>query len=700
MAVPTRRRPRRPSIDLHDPSLYVNRELSLLKFQERVLEEAQDASNPLLERVKFLSILGSNLDEFFMVRVAGLLTQLESGNLETGPDAMTPAQQLEAIRAEFQSVMTRAHVCRIELLANLRQHGIAVLDYSELTEAQRTFAQEYFEQTIYPVLTPLAVDPARPFPHISNLSLNLSVLIRDPDGEEHFARLKVPEALPQLVPLQTSRGQRTPRQLAFVWIEQLIQANLGSLFPGMEVIESHPFHVTRDAEMAIQELEAADLLESVEEGVRQRRFGSVVRMKVPRGMPHSILEILRSNLEIEETEVYYVNGPLSLNRLRGLAAIDRPELKDPPFTPIPLRRLEEEEDFFGRIRKGDVLVHHPFDSFQPVVDFLKYAARDPNVLAIKATLYRVGRNSPVVEALLDANRRGKQVAVLVELKARFDEESNIEWARALEDEGVHVVYGVVGMKVHCKVALVIRHEGSVIRRYCHMATGNYNAVTAQLYTDLGLFSCDEDLGADCTDLFNYLTGYSAKADYHKLMVAPINMRSRLESLIRREIEHARKGLDARLIFKVNALVDQRIIHLLYEASRAGVRADLLVRGICCLRPGVPEVSENVRVVSIVGRFLEHSRIYYFHNAGDEELLLGSADLMPRNINRRVETIFPLERPALRRYVRDKVLNAYLQDNVKARIMQPDGGYVRVGPGKGEPARNAQELLLKAKCSKT
>lgn len=700
MPAPLRKRPKPATIDLHDASLYVNRELSLLQFQRRVLEEAQDPSNPLLERAKFLSIVGSNLDEFFMVRVAGLLNQLESGILETGPDAMTPSQQLEAIRRDFEAIMAEAGRCRRNIVEELKRHGIFVLDFAELDDAQQIFARRYFEDTIYPVLTPLAVDPARPFPHISNLSLNLSVLIRDNEGEEKFARLKVPEALPQLVPLQSESSRRGAKTLSFVWIEQVIQAFLPTLFPGMEVIESHPFHVTRDAEMAIQELEAADLLETVEEGVRQRRFGAVVRLKVPRDMPSSILEILKSNLEITDEEVYFVDGPLALSRFRRLAALDRPDLKDAPFTPAPIGRGEDEDDIFSIIRRRDVLLHHPFDSFQPVVEFLRAAARDPNVLAIKATLYRVGRNSPVVEALLDANQRGKQVAVLVELKARFDEEPNIEWARALERDGVHVVYGLVGMKVHSKVALVVRKEGNVIRRYCHLATGNYNTVTATLYTDLGLFTCDEELGADCSDLFNYLTGYSAKTDYRKLLVAPVNLRAGLETRIRREIDHARAGKPARVIFKVNALVDQRIIRLLYEASQAGVQVDLLARGICCLRPGVPGVSENIRVVSVVGRFLEHSRIYYFLNGGEDEILLGSADLMPRNINRRVETIFPIEKPALLRAIRDRILNVYLQDNVKARLMRPDGTYIRLRPDKGQPARGAQATLLKSKCSKT
>lgn len=695
MLTAPRRRPRRtaaPALNLHDPKLYLNRELSMLAFQRRVLEEALDESNPLLERVKFLSILGSNLNEFFMVRVAGLFGQLESGVLETGPDGLTPAQQIEAIRLEYEQIMLDAHDCLKSLLAALEPFGIRTVEYRNLTVEERAAARQYFEDTIYPVLTPLAFDPGRPFPHISNLSLNLSVLIRDPEGNERFARIKVPDKLPQLIPLRKNfRGRSGP--LTFVWIEQVIEAHLDALFPGMRILEAHPFHVTRDAEMEIQELESEDLLEEVEEGVRQRRFGAVVRLKVPTGMPESILSILKTNLEIDDTEVFHVNGPLALNRLRDLASLDRPELKDPPFSPRVPRALRGEDDVFTVIRRNDILLHHPFDSFQPVVDFLRAAARDPHVLAIKMTLYRVGPKSPVVQALLDANRNGKQVAVLVELKARFDEESNIEWARALEAEGVHVVYGLVGLKVHSKVALVVRQEGGAVRRYLHLGTGNYNAVTAGMYTDLGLFTCDEELGADATDLFNYLTGYSAKNDYRRLLVAPVNLRRALEALIQREIDHARAGRPARLILKTNALVDGRIIRLLYQASQAGVQVDLLVRGICCLRPGVPGLSDRIRVVSIVGRFLEHTRIYYFHNNGEDQIYLGSADLMPRNINRRVETIFPLRRAAMVKHLRDRVLAVYLNDNVKARVMNEAGEYPRAGRSGREQALNAQETLL-------
>jgi polyphosphate kinase len=686
---------------LNSPQLYVNRELSLLSFQRRVLEEAQDDRNPLLERVKFLSIVGSNMDEFFMVRVAGLIDQVDAGILEVGPDGMHPRAQLVAIRREVKKLMADAQKClRTQLLPALEAAGIQILDYAALNERQLAFADAYFRETIFPVLTPLAFDPGRPFPHISNLSLNLAVLIRDKDGVEHFARVKVPDSLPQFVPLRRSRKKdrkRVFREEAYVWLEQVISANLPALFRGMDVIEAHAFHVTRDADIAIKELEAEDLLESIEEGVRQRRFGSVVRLQVGDDMPAHILEILINNLEIEASQVYRFKGPLSLSRLMQLYALDRPELKDAPFLPAvpkPLVPATADEDIFSLIRRQNILLHHPFDSFQPIVDFLKKAARDPNVLAIKMVLYRIGRNSPVVEALLDANEEGKQVAVLVELKARFDEESNIEWARALEREGVHVVYGLLGLKTHCKLLMVVRREAGAIRRYIHLATGNYNVVTAHLYTDIGMFTCDEEIGADATDLFNYLTGYSEKKDYRKLLVSPVNLRERFEALIRREIAHQAKGGQGRLIFKMNALVDPQVIRLLYQASQVGVKIDLLVRGICCLRPGIPGVSENIQVISIVGRFLEHSRIYYFRNGGHEEIYLGSADLMPRNINRRVEVLFPLEGAELIRHVRDKILAVYLADTVKGRRMQSDGTYVRRQPAAGKRAMNSQEWLVR------
>jgi polyphosphate kinase len=687
-------------IDLKDSSLYLNRELSLLAFQRRVLEEAEDDANPLLERVKFLAILGSNLDEFFMVRVAGLAAQMDAGSVEAGPDGMSPRAQLVAIRREYKRLLNEAHRCLEKLLPLLQEQGIFVHDHGELNAGQLRGAAKYFANTVFPVLTPLALDPGRPFPHISNLSLNLAVLIRDHSGEERFARVKVPDSLPPLVPLnapsKTTGKKSRPRRLDLVWLEQVIAANLAALFPGMEILESHPFHITRDADMAIKELEAEDLLETVEEGVRQRRFGSPIRLMVTHDMPASVLNILVQNLEITPREVYRTARPLSLKRLMSLYALDRPELKDAPFVPaIPpsLSALGEEEDVFSRIRKQDILLHHPFDSFQPVIEFLRKAARDPAVLAIKICLYRVGRNSPVVEALLEAQEEDKQVAALVELKARFDEESNIEWARALERSGVHVVYGLVGLKAHGKVALVVRREQDRIARYVHISTGNYNAVTAHLYTDIGIFTADEDIADDATDLFNYLTGYSYKSDYKRLLVAPVNLRARLEFLIEREIKHARAGRKAQLIFKVNSLADPRLIRSLYKASREGVKIQLLVRGICCLRPGVAGVSENIEVLSVVGRFLEHSRVYYFHNGGEEEVFIGSADLMPRNIDHRVEVLVPILDPALVRNICDDVLSVYLADNVKARHMQSSGTYTRKRAVDARRKVDSQDRLL-------
>jgi polyphosphate kinase len=687
-----------PIADLDRPALYLNRELSLLAFQKRVLEEAVDPSNPLLERVRFLSIVGSNLDEFFMVRVAGLMRQMDAGAAEAGPDGMTAREQLDAIRAEVGSLVTSAQRrLHRQLLPELERAGIYFLPYTELNGRQRAKADKYFSDVVFPVLTPLAFDPGRPFPHISNLSVNLAVLIRDSKGEERFARVKVPDSLPQIVPVdRVARKKEAVKSQAFIWLEDLIAANLEALFPGMQILESHPFHVTRDADFEIQELEAGDLLETTEEGLRQRRFGDVVRLQVGVGTPQHILKILISNLEAERRSVFRLKGRLSLSRFRHVADIDRPDLKWPNFVgsvPPPLEHESEDEDIFAVMRRREILLHHPFDSFAPVMDLLTQGAHDPAALAIKMTLYRVGRNSPVVTQLLEAIAEETQVAALVELKARFDEESNIEWARALEKDGGHVVYGLPGLKVHAKAALIVRQEGEHIRRYVHLGTGNYNPTTAHLYTDIGLLTSDEDIGVDVTDLFNYLTGYSAKTNYRKLLVAPINLRPRFAELIRREIQHQQAGGHGHIILKMNSLTDAKMIRLLYEASQAGVQIDLLVRGMCSLRPGVPHVSQTIRVISIVGRFLEHSRIYYFHNGGDEVIYVGSADLMTRNLDHRVEVLFPIEDRKLVRHLRDRVLELYLQDNVKAREMRVDGTYARKTPAPGEPAVNAQEELL-------
>ena len=662
------------ALAVNDPSLFFNRELSLLAFQKRVLHEAQDPFNPLLERVFFLSIFGSNIDEFFQVRVAVLRQRAASGAEELRVDGLSDTELLDAIHHDVEQLSGTAYIfLRDGLKPALAEAGIRILDYPEIGETARAALDDYFQRTVFPVLTPLAFDTGRPFPHISNLSLNLAVTVRDAEGGEHFARLKIPNTLPQLVAVPDSAGASH-----FVWLEQLIAANLEALFPGLEVVEAHPFHVTRDAEMAIQELESDDLLETIEEAVWRRRFRAVVRLQVDHNFPSAILKVLTDELELEERAVYRVDGPLDLSRLRQLYSLDRPDLKYKPHSPYtpPGLQARSKEDIFALIRREDVLLHHPFDSFQPVVEFIRKAAADPDVLAIKMTLYRVGRNSPIVEALLRGVEEGKQISVLLELKARFDEESNIEWARAMEREGVHVIYGLVGLKVHSKIALVVRKEGDVMRRYVHLGTGNYNPQTGRIYTDLSLFTCDEQIGADATDLFNFLTGYSAKKGLRKLLMAPVSLRQGLESLIEREIELTRRRKKGHLIFKMNGLEDPEIIKLLYRASQAGVRVDLLVRGLCCLRPGIPGVSENITVKSVIGRFLEHSRIYFFRNGGREEVYVGSADLMPRNLNRRVEVVFPVKDPRLVSRLRGEILEVYLADTVNTHEMQPDGSYRR------------------------
>jgi len=682
-------------LNFDDPRLFLNREISLLSFQERVLGEAKECSNPLLERLNFLSIFGSNLDEFFMVRVAGL--KQKAGMPEVGLGGMSGAELLEQIRLEIVRLTDVAYHClRESIRPEMERAGIALIDYAGLDEGERTRLNDYFQRTVFMVLAPLAFDPGRPFPHISNLSLNLAVVVEDAKGEEHFARVKIPDTLPQIVPVPPQDGGKASR---FVWLEQLIVANLQALFPGLDVKEAHPFHVTRDAETSIQELESDDLLETIEEAVWRRRFRSVVRLQVDARISTDILHLLIKELELDEKDVYLIEGPLDLKRLREMNSLDRPDLKYRPFLPYTPLGLQPDakEDIFGKIRSGDILLHHPFESFQPVVEFIRRAAHDPDVLAIKITLYRVGRNSPIVQALLEAIEEGKQVSVLLELKARFDEESNIEWAKALEREGVHVIYGLVGLKVHCKIALVVRREGEIMRRYVHMGTGNYNPLTARMYTDLSLFTCDEQIGADATDLFNYLTGYSAKTDFRKLLVAPVSLRRRLEALIVREIEVAQKGGRGHLIFKMNALEDPEMIKLLYRAAQAGVRVDLLVRGLCCMRPCVPgvsdEISDRIQVSSAVGRFLEHSRIYYFGNGGREEIFLGSADLMPRNLNRRVEIVFPVESPSLVKRIRQEILDVYLTDDVNTYHVGGDGVYRRAPRNETTGGIDAHERFM-------
>jgi polyphosphate kinase len=685
-------------------SLFLNRELSLLEFQRRVLDEALDERNPLLERLKFLAIFGSNMDEFFMVRVSGIRKQVEARIMEVFPDGLTPPDVLASARKTSLELYGNAlHFFNKKLLSKLDKAGVHLLDYSKLSNVQLEKVNAYFSEVVYPVLTPLALDPGHPFPHISNLSLNLAIVVRDKKGHEKFARLKVPDTLPRLIPLKRSSGASRkdgtiPHHHYFVWLEQVIMANLAPLFPGMDVIAAHPFRIIRDADVEIQELEADDLLESMQQSIRKRKFGSVVQVEIYDTMPQNIRELLIENLEIRENDVYVFPAPLGLSSLwQVYGNVERHDLKFPvyhPSTPKAFENAMLAGDIFDAIRQKNILLHHPYNSFTPVIDFLKAAARDPNVLAIKQTLYRVGQNAPVVEALLEASERGKQVAVLVELKARFDEESNIGWAKMLEEAGVHVVYGLVGLKTHCKVTMVVRKEGDGIRRYLHLGTGNYNAVTARIYEDIGIFTCDEALGADVTDLFNYLTGYSTKQSFKKLLVAPINLRAGLEKLIHREIEHAKAGHHAHMVLKVNSVVDPQFIELLYEASQAGVKVDLLARGMCCLRPGLKGVSDNIKVISIVGRYLEHSRVFYFHNNGKEEIYMGSADLMRRNQDHRVEVVFPVESKEHIDYLRHGMLATYFSDNVRARVMKPDGTYVRLNPPSENKAVDIQEWLMK------
>jgi len=682
---------------LRDPALYLNRELSWLAFNERVLGEARDKSQPLLERVKFVAITYSNLDEYYMVRVSGLQQQVTMGMTDVSPDGMTSAEQLTQLRARVGPMLREAATLFHDtLVPELQQAGIEVSDYAALSRTQQKTLKGYFERDIFPVLTPLALGPGHPFPHISNLSLNLAVVVRDPEHGERFARMKVPGVLPRLVPCDSENGTEVGAEKpCFVWLEQVIAANLGSLFPGLQVLESYPFRVTRDADLEIQEDEASDLLETVEKGLRRRQFGDVARLEVTTAMPPRVRDLLIGNLLLDPHDVYALPGPLGLSDLMSLYKIDRPDLKDPPLMPaLPAALADPGHGILDVIGAQDLLLHHPFDSFVPILDFIKTATSDPGVLAVKQTLYRVGSNSPIVKSLAAARDDDTQVAVLVELKARFDEENNIEWARALEESGVHVVYGLVGLKTHCKVALVVRKErDGALRRYIHLGTGNYNPITARIYTDLSLFTARPDIAADVSELFNHLTGYSRQRRYRKLLVAPVNMRERFLEMIHREAEWARRGKPARLILKTNTLSDEPIIRALYAAAQAGVKIDLIVRGVCCLRPNVPGVSENIRVTSVIGRFLEHSRIYYFHNGGRFEIYCGSADLMRRNLDRRVEILFPVEDPALKKQIRDDILEIYLQDTAQAHELQSDGSYLRLHPAPGEAPFSAQAYLL-------
>ncbi len=683
------------------PDMFINRELSWLAFNDRVLYEAEEEANPLLERMKFAAIFATNLDEFFMIRVAGIERKVTAGIPTPGPDGRTPIEQLRAIRLKTQESLDRhSTVITDELLPQLAAKGIDVVPYAGLTENQRAAVTRRFEREIFPILTPQAIDRGRRFPHVSNRSLNLIVVLNLPDGSR-YARIKIPATLPRFMPVPNGAADHAETRV-FTWLEQVVAANLDRLFAGAEIVGSYPFHVTRDSDIELDEDDGDDdevtLMTVMRDSIAQRAFGPVVRLMIDRTMPDDVREWLVEHLRASEEDLYAVDGPLATEDLWELAAIDRPDLKESLFTPAAVPGLsavpgQESEDVFAAIRERDILIQHPYQSFAAVVDFLRAAATDPNVVAIKQTLYRIGRDSLLIPLLVEARDDDTQVAVLVELKARFDEENNITWAEELERQGVHVAYGLAGLKTHCKATLVVRREPSGLRRYVHLATGNYNAATARLYEDFGYLTAREDIGADVSDLFNVLTGFAHQEEYRAIWVAPGNLRNKLLAAIDREIEtHGRSG-SGRLVFKVNSLVDRVVIRALYKASQAGVKIDLIVRGACCLRPGVSGWSENIRVVSVIGRFLEHSRIYAFGNGGQDEIYLGSADLMERNLDRRVEVVFPVGDASWANAIRNEIIPAYLRDTVNAWELAADGRYTRIEPAAGEAPFDVHAWLM-------
>jgi polyphosphate kinase len=676
---------------IDDPALYFNRELSWLDFNQRVLELAEDTSVPLLERARFCAIYASNLDEFFMVRVAGLFDQLDARIDARGPDGLAPSEQIDAIQARVLDLDDRLHACFNGMLRpQLAEHGIRIASLADATEAERREIDTRFHEQVFPTLTPLVIGLGRPFPYISNLSLSLGVLLRDPEsGTEIIARVKVPkELLGRFLPV--GDGGK-----AFVPLEEAIAANLDALFPGTEVVEHGYFRVTRDADFTVSD-EADDLLQAVQDEIRRRRFGEVVRLEIAAGMNSKLRQQLIDALRLEDREVYDVDGLIDLADLTDVADVPgHAELRYSPWTPVTQPRLQGEDDepvdMFAAIRQDDILVHHPYDSFATSVErFVEQAVADPDVLAIKQTVYRTSDDSPLVPGLIRASERGKQAVCMVELKARFDEEANIHWAKSLEESGVHVVYGIPGLKTHVKAIVVARREGDRVREYVHIGTGNYHPKTARLYTDFGLFTADEEIGADVAEMFNFLTGYGRPAEYRKVLVSPTTMRDRILEEIETTVAAHRAGEEARITLKMNSLVDAACIRALYEASRAGVRVDLNVRGICCLRPGVPGISENIRVISIVGRFLEHSRVYAFQRGEETRVLMGSADLMPRNLDSRVELVTPVEAPNLRAELLD-VLERCFAENANAWELDADGLWARLGPENGQ-RRSVQEEL--------
>jgi polyphosphate kinase len=676
--------------------LFFNRELSLLEFHRRVLEEGLDDSNPILERLKFLGIFSSNLDEFFMIRVSGLKEELEENVTELSPDGMTPEEQLTEIRRRVLTMVEQQTRClRDEIIPGLAAENIHLVSFDSLAETEREALRTYFIDKVFPVLTPLAVDPSHPFPYISPLSLNLGLMVQAPEGrspadpkQKHvprFVRIKVPPVVPRLIPV-SRLGTR------FVLLEDLIESNIESLFPGMIAGECHRFRVTRDADIEIREDEAEDLLRVIQQELRKRRFGTPVRLEVSAGMPPELVGYLTESLGLTEEDVYVIGGALSLQDLSSLYDLNRPDLKYQPFTPAVPEWLGK-RSLFDVIKEQDILLHHPFDAYYTVTDFINEAVDDENVVAMKICLYRTGPESPIPPALIRAAEKGKQVTALIEIKARFDEEHNIEWARKLDEAGVHVVYGVLGLKTHGKLTLVVRREGPSLKRYVHVASGNYNPTTSCFYTDVGMFTCDDAVGEDATEMFNYLTGSSRQMKYRKLLVAPVNLKEKTVELIDREIRHRQEGRPAHIVAKLNRLADKEIIEKLYEASKAGVKIDLIVRGVCMLRPGVEGLSENITVRNIIGRFLEHSRVFYFANGGEEEVYIGSADWMARNLKYRIEVVAPVTNPALQHYLKHVLLAAYLRDNVKARELNPDGSYVKVSMELGEKPFDSQRFFM-------
>jgi polyphosphate kinase len=679
-----------PASLLYDRRFLFNRELSWLEFNRRVLAEAQNKMNPLLERLKFLSIFSTNLDEFFMIRVSGLKEQIVENVTELSPDGMSPAEQIREIRNVLRPMLAeQISVLHDDILPKLADAGITINAYDSLSPNEKEYLRAEFMRNVFPVVTPQAVDASHPFPYISNLSLNLGVILEPVEvklkhlsPEPRFARIKLPPNVPRLIPIN---GEKTK----FALLDEVIKANAHELFAGMKMLECHLFRVTRDADIEIREDEAGDLLRTMEAELHRRKFRFPIRLEISSSMSEEMSRYLASSIGLTEQDVYRINGFLNIADMMSLYSLDRPDLKDKPLSPTVPSILREKKSVFDAIKQQDILLHHPFTNYNTVTNFINAAAEDEDVQAIKICLYRTGKDSPIVKALMHASQEGKQVTALVELKARFDEENNIEWAKRLENEGVHVVYGMRRLKTHSKVALVVRREESGLKRYVHIATGNYNPTTSRIYTDLGLLTCNEEIGADASDLFNFLTGYSQQTEYRQLLVAPVNMREKILSLIKRESEHKLNGKDARIIIKANSLTDVEIISELYKASEIGVKISLLIRGICMLKPGIAEISENIKVISVVGRFLEHSRILYFAGGGNDEVYIGSADLMQRNLNRRVEVIVPIKDTQLRQYIKEEILGAYLQDNSNAKILLNSGNYEKIMPS-NDDVFNAQQ----------